>query len=363
MKNELGLRKDLQYRYTVDCVDGSEWNAIIPLFRDAVVNQTWAYGHARSPKMLPSCLILKRNDQIVAAAMTRIVTLPVFKVGIAYVGSGPMWRLRGEVDNIDILRESIKALKEEYVLRRGLFLRILPNMFTDMLNHDELCCVFEEEGFFCKDFGGTTLILDLTPRLDDLRRGLHQKWRNQLNCAERNKLTVRDGCDDSMFKVFRGIYEEMLARKQYATNVNLDEYEDIQKSLPENLKPRIVICESGGRPMAGGVFSVNGDTAVYLLGASSNDGLKCKASYLVQWHMIKMLKEKGFRNYDLGGCSPKREQDTYRFKARICGKTPELFSRIGIMEACENPMSNLVVNAGEYFKQCVKSCKRILNRL
>jgi len=342
---------DSGFTYSVDIADENEWNAIVPQFRDATVNQTWAYGRVRSKGTPPSHLVLKRNGQVVAAAMTRIIALPVLKGGGAYVGSGPMWRLLGEADNREILRKILQALREEYVARRGLFLRISPNMFTNLPNHNEIRHVFEEEGYVCKDLGGTTLFLDLKPTLESLRKELHQKWRNLLNRAEKNGLTVREGTDDQLFRMFRGIYEEMLARKQYATDVDMNVYESIQAALPENLKPWIIICESEGRPTAGAVFSVNGDTGVYLLGATSDEGMKTKASYLVQWHMIKYLKKNGFRMYDLGGCSPEHNKGTYHFKAGICGKHPELSARIGTMESCDNPVSKIVVRLGEFLKR------------
>ncbi len=356
--NPREFKLDSEYTFSVDAVDENEWDSIVPLFRDATVNQTWAYGRVRSKRTPSSHLLLKHNGQVVAAAMTRMITLPMLKGGIAYVGSGPMWRLRGEADNIEILCRILRALREEYVVRRRLFLRISPNMLTNLPNPDEIRHVFEQEGYVCKNLNGGTLLLDLTPSIEDLRKGLHQKWRNLLNRAEKNELTVREGADDQLFKTFRKIYKEMLTRKQYATNVDMDEYEAIQSALPENLKPRIVICESEGRPMAGGVFSINGDTGIYILGATSNEGMKNKASYLVQWHMINLLKERGFRMYDLGGCSPESNQATYHFKAGICGKKPELFSRIGIMEACNNPISRFAVGSGEFLnflRQYLKS--------
>ena len=115
----------------------------------------------------------------------------------------------------------------------------------------------------------------------------------------------------------------------------------------QGLKPLIFICESEGKPLAGGVFSVNGQTGVYLLGATNEEGMKCKASYLVQWSAIEFLKEHGFGTYDLGGCNPNWDKGRYHFKKGVCGKNPALSSRIGIMEACNNPLSLIAVKTGD----------------
>ena len=321
---------------SVDAADENEWNDIIQMFRDATLNQTWAFCRARSKKL--SHVIVKRNGKIVAGAMLRLIILPIFAAGIAYLGSGPMWKLRDEPDDIDVLHRIIRALRLEYVVHRGLFLRISPNMFTNLANQDENRGIFEDEGFHCHQQEDCTLFLNLELSLDDLRRGLHQKWRNLLNRAEKNGFTVRVGTDEGSLKTFKGIYEEMLSRKQYKTDVNINEYEVIQSALPEPLKPTIIICELAGLPMAGGLFSTTGDTGVYLLGATSNEGMKNAASYLIQWEAIKLLKERGFRAYDLGGCNIERVPETYHFKAGVCGRNPQLFTRIGIMEACGNQL-------------------------
>ena len=57
--------------------------------------------------------------------------------------------------------------------------------------------------------------------------------------------------------------------------------------------------------MAGLVASAMGDSAIYLLGATSDDGLNSKGAYLLQWTLIQWLKENGIRWYDLGGIDPK----------------------------------------------------------
>ncbi len=334
-----------EFTYAVDSANEQEWNRIVRLFRDATVNQTWSYCTVMAKKA--SNLVVRRGDTIVAGASLRLVVLPLVNAGIAYLSSGPMWRRRGEDDDLEVLRRTLRALKEEYVVRRRLLLRIAPNVFTNLTHHPAIRQVFGEEGFYCRPIEHQTLFLDLQPSLGDLRKGLDQKWRNILNRAERSGLTTREGVETGLFATFRDIYTDMRDRKKYKTDVSLDAYEVIQNGLPPDLKMRIVIAESNGRPMAGGVFSTLGDTGFYVLGATSTEGMKNGASYLVQWRAIALLKEQGLHTYDLGGCSPKRVPTTYHFKAGICGKRPEVASRIGILEACGSLTSKLVVRSGE----------------
>jgi lipid II:glycine glycyltransferase (peptidoglycan interpeptide bridge formation enzyme) len=117
--------------------------------------------------------------------------------------------------------------------------------------------------------------------------------------------------------------------------------------LPELLRPTILLCESDGRPVAGVAISMNGETAVTWLLASNSEGRKCYAAYLVQWEALKMLKEQGCRTYDLGGGNPAGNPDTYLFKARMVGRKPEVSPRVGIFDACKNPVSWLAVRSVE----------------
>jgi lipid II:glycine glycyltransferase (peptidoglycan interpeptide bridge formation enzyme) len=66
--------------------------------------------------------------------------------------------------------------------------------------------------------------------------------------------------------------------------------------------------------VAGHVASFLGDTCVYLLGATSEEGLRTKAAYLLQWRVIQAAHEKGFKWYDLGGIDPEANPGVHHFK-------------------------------------------------
>src|SRR5207253_10685136 len=58
-----------------------------------------------------------------------IFRIPVINKGIAYLRWGPLFRLRGEHFDPEILNRMAIAIKEEYVEHRGLLLRMLPAVF------------------------------------------------------------------------------------------------------------------------------------------------------------------------------------------------------------------------------------------
>ena len=63
--------------------------------------------------------------------------------------------------------------------------------------------------------------LDLEPPLNILRNNLDQKWRNQLNRAEKNKLNIIEGSGDDFYNTFLMLQEEMLQRKKYIPGIRL----------------------------------------------------------------------------------------------------------------------------------------------
>ena len=338
------------YSVEIDRISKKEWETLMLQFRDATINQTWSFGAVLSGESNLSHLVLKRDNEVVAAAQIRIVTLPIFRAGIAYLAWGPMWQRRNKEVDLEDFRQIVKALRNEYAVKRGLLLRVLPNVFSNDANATTIGSIFVIASFRWRRSPHKTLFLDLTPSLESLRKELHPKWRNHLKQAEGNNLKLYEGSADELFDKFKAVYKEMRARKKYPHDIDIEKYATIQKVLPTVLKLKIVLGELDGKTIAGTVSSTIGDTAVSLLSATGDEGLKNRASYLVRWRTIQWLKEKGHRQYDLGGVDPDKVPTTYEFKARICGKQPRVYTRIGDFIACESLVSTLAVKSGEFVK-------------
>jgi lipid II:glycine glycyltransferase (peptidoglycan interpeptide bridge formation enzyme) len=309
-----------RFHVQIDSVGEENWNALIAQFSDATIYQTWGYGAVRRGRENLSHLLLNCGDEVVGCCQ---VTFRRAGLGlqIAYVVWGPLWQKRGTDADPAIFQRIIQELKREYAIRRGCLLRVSPNVVgtTKTLGEEALA----EEGFqvAAEVSPYRTLRLDLSPPLEDLRKNLLQKWRNCLNKAERNDLTVTESTDAKSFGVFLALSEEMLRRKQFTPGVNYEEYANIQQALPEELKMRVLVCENNGEPHCATIFSAIGDTGIYLLGATGEKGLGPNGPYLLQWRMIQSLKERGVRWFDLGGIDPAGNPGVYDFKLGIAGKS------------------------------------------
>lgn len=93
----------------------------------------------------------------------------------------------------------------------------------------------------------------------------------------------------------------MMARKKFKENVDPYKMGKMNEALDDEYKKKIFVAYKDKIPVASIVGSAIGNTGIYLLGASNEIGMKNKASYLLQWEMIKWLKQKGCQRYDLGG--------------------------------------------------------------
>ena len=252
------------------------------------------------------------------------------------------------------LRGMARALQEEYVRKRGLLLQILPNAFVG----SPRAALFQS-GFsrFTQEPQTAanvyrTFVLDLAPPIEQLRRNLDKKWRNMLTRSEKNGLKIIAGNGTDEYRTFCRMYDQMQKRKRFETTVDVEEFGRLQEDLPETHRMRIWICEQDGVPVAGLVASAMGDSAIYLLGATSDDGLNAKGAYLLQWTLIQWLKENGIRWYDLGGIDPEGNPGVHSFKRGLSGAD---VSQLTPLVACNNVFSSAVVRTSIAVNRAIRS--------
>src|SRR5208337_358777 len=172
----------------VDKVTEAEWAELVDDFDDANIYQTWPYGAVRWGEKHLSHLTLKQGRNVLGIAQLRLVQPRHVRAGVAYLRWGPLCQRRGTELDPAVVRSMAEALCEEYVSRRGLYLEILPNAFSGSARAQIFQSAFAQydhkPGISGEEY--KTLVLDLSPSLDELRKKLDKKWRNQLNAAERN---------------------------------------------------------------------------------------------------------------------------------------------------------------------------------
>jgi lipid II:glycine glycyltransferase (peptidoglycan interpeptide bridge formation enzyme) len=328
-------------------MDANKWAGIMDLFEDANIYQTWAYGSIKMGENNISHLVLRKRGEIVAAAQSWIFKLPLIKIGIAFVKGGPLWQRTGSNNDPADFRHMIRALKHEYVRKQKLMLRILP--LQSNLNLEPIQSVLQSEGFAKHSDGQayTTIIVDITPSIEDLRLLLKAEWRRNLKRAEQNNLEIIEGTGEELFKNFIRLYHEMVNRKKFYDSMDVNALQAMQKIASPSQKMMVFISQKDGQPVAAVVVSALGSTALYLHGATGKLGLDSRGSYLVHWRAVEWLKQSGCSHYDLNGIDPRNNPGGYQFKSGLSGKqgVEESFEEF---EIHPNQMSLVIIRVAEY---------------
>jgi hypothetical protein len=302
--------------------DRDEWVGLAAEFDDHNYRQCWDYAAmlAARANAAAECAVVDRGGVPAGVASVRVKRLPHMAIGIAYVAGGPLVRPREDGSARERLEVVLGALKEEYVEHRGLVLRVAPPIGDAAWNGTVDACL-QAAGFRpARGLGPyRTMLVDIARPLADVRGGLAKKWRNDLNNADRQGLRVTEGRDPALFDDFAPLFDELVARKSLAVDLGADFYAGLQPRLADTERLHLAIARVDGRPAAGVVAAIHGDTAVYLLGASNDLGRKTNAAYLLQWKVIEAAAREGCRWYDLGGVDAAGNPGVYRFKQRMGG--------------------------------------------
>lgn len=343
----------------IDKINAQEWSSLLEQFNDASLYQTWSYGAIRWGEHNLSHLILKQNNSVLAMAQLRIVKKP-FIGGIAYVRWGGLWQRKNQENHKDIFRKMMFALREEYAKKRGLWLRILPNI-REIEGQDYLQ-IMKEEGFqhSIPFEGGRTVYIDLSLPLEVLRNNIQSRWRSYLKKVEQSNLKIiEDKSQEELYDIFSKMYKEMHHRKGFVEYVDIEEYKTLQEDLPAQFKMKILACELDGIPQAAIICAALGNMGIYVLGATSDEGLKNRGSYLLHWKMLEWLKNEGYHWYDLGGIDPEKVPGTAQFKYGLAGKSGVDSRPIGQFDICFNPLSKITIKTIDYLREIYRRIQEL----
>ena len=348
----------------VDLVDPDEWDKVLEQFDDASVYQSWQYGQVSWGDENVSRLVLRdRQGRLVSAAQVRILRTPVLPFGIAYVRYGPMWKLKREDRNVARFEAGLRALIQEYAVRRGLLLRLRPYGFREL--DADMIPVLDSTGFApnrgVHRRAPRTILVDLEPSVDELRARLKRNWRYYLNKATKAGSEIVESFDGSLFDEFERLYWEMIEKKKFKPGSNLNDFVALQDKLETNRKMRVAIAMHEGRAVSGSVCSSGfGETCIGLLAATADAGRAVQAYYLMQWDEIVWARQSGYKLYDLGGINPDTNPGVYHFKRGLQGQE---VTALGVFDAYRKPIYGfgLLLERGLSWRPGSKSAKSSSN--
>lgn len=157
------------------------------------------------------------------------------------------------------------------------------------------------------DFSPTkTLRLDLTLPLSQIQKQMKKDARYEIRKAEENKIVVRQSND---IEVFIKSWHKNALRRGFWIPFGKEIksiYEAFEKNtclLMASHYNNIYYCSE---PIAGALILIHDKTAYYFHAASTPEGRKLSAPYLVVFEAIKLAKKKGCQIFDFEGIYDKR---------------------------------------------------------
>jgi len=161
-----------------------------------------------------------------------------------------------------------------------------------------------------------TLVLDLSKSEDDLLMAMHQKTRYNIRLADKRGVKI----EQSQQEQFPRFYDLIVStyRRKKKKHFNRDYY---HKQFQSNLT-KIYYAEYQKSILAANMIVFYGDTVTYLHGGTSHEHKNVMAPHLLQWQVIKLAKEQGYKYYDFWGIE-EHYQGVARFKRGFSGTEVE----------------------------------------
>ena len=337
-----GSRRASALSCAVDSVSDETWDRIVGDFADAHHEPT-SYFSAKAWNGRGSKLLLLDGDRPVAGARVAIFALPGFKSGLAHLKFGPFWRRRDRAPDAEVYRAAIAALVEEFCVRRGHCLTIMPRPHPEFYPIE--CQVLAERQFAVRRAVSdpNRYLVDLSLGEDEQIRSLDQKWRYNLRRAMAENLDIRLCDSERDGETFRALHRSMVARKNFpgpkADHLLAADGADV----PATLRPQLIMGFRNGQPIVGAVVGLFGDSASYMLGASAPEALALNAGYALQWWIVRWLSgQGGVRWYDLGGEAG--ERGLRQVKKGLAGKNGAVVAMRGEHDCWANPSGRIAAD-------------------
>ena len=167
-----------------------------------------------------------------------------------------------------------------------------------------------------------TLFLDLSLSEEELLKEMHQKTRYNIRLAEKKEVEIKLSEAKNIESDFLEFWRLMsITGERDAFRIhNQKHYKNIL-SASENIK--LYFANYKNKNIAAGLFCFFGDRVTYMHGASDNEARNLMAPYLLQWEIIKIAKENGYKYYDFYGIDEKKWPGVTRFKLGFGGFVKE----------------------------------------
>lgn len=249
-------------------------------FHEKLGNKVWRFGKFENQKLRSFAQVIKLKTKF-----SQFLYLPW----------GPLLEKPAELEPL------VKLLERVGIEEGANFIRLDPReeIAQDRSLNLKIAASFTQPQ--------SSLILDLTKSLEEIRSNLSESTRYNIGWVERQGVKVTTSEQPEDIKIFLNLLRETAGRHQFSLYENIDYYRQQFLSFSEKKAAKLFIAQGpdslNNIPLASALVIYFGDTATYLHAASSSKHPKLRAPYLMQWKIIEDAKNSGFKNYDFWGVS------------------------------------------------------------
>lgn len=148
----------------------------------------------------------------------------------------------------------------------------------------------------------STVLIDLSPPVDDIMMSLNQKGRHAIRRAERDGVTVKQvPINDETCATMYQLFQETAGSAGFSIR-SPEYYREFYQAYGDN--GGLFFAYFNDQVVAGAFAMVQGSKSMYKDGASIRERTAYGASHLLQWEVIKWAKAKGSLEHDLAGVPP-----------------------------------------------------------
>ncbi len=229
------------------------------------------------------------------------------------IPGGPLISWKDE-EEVRLAKERIVRVAKE---NHCVFIRLRPMLLANCVNLNTL-----------KSIGGKkspmhlaaehTVILDLTKDEGSILAEMRRQTRYEVRRSEKLGIKVESGNSEELFREFHAV-QKATALRQHFVPPDLDTLLSERKAFGKNIQI-YVAKTSEGEPIAYGLILIDGDEGDYYEAASTDLNHKLPGAYALQWQVIKDLKKKGIKKYNLWGIAPPN-QPSHRYAGVTTFKT------------------------------------------
>jgi lipid II:glycine glycyltransferase (peptidoglycan interpeptide bridge formation enzyme) len=229
---------------------------------------------------------------------------------VALCTRGPIWSKTLTPENESLV---YKALKKTLPLKGIRFMAITPEVAEGQAHglHPMRRIMS----------GMSTVMLDISLPMSDIRAQLEGRWRTSLVGAEASEMKVhRVGTNEGQYRWLLDNEKQQRVDKQLE-GLPIPFFDMYVQSRKQPAKNILTLRSDLGRDrIAAMMFLIHGEAATYQVGWTSDQGRELNAHHLILWRAIEELRERGIRVLDLGGVNTIRSAGVARFKMRTGGK-------------------------------------------